>query len=64
MILYSTGCPNCRILKEKLKAKNIAFEECNDVDKMVELGFTRVPILEVDGKFLEFQDALLYLQNN
>ena len=30
IILYSTGCPSCNVLKKKLAAKGIQFEENND----------------------------------
>lgn len=63
MTLYTSGCPNCRLLKQKLDDKKLKYNIVDDVDKMVELGFTRVPVLEVDGKYLDFNEALMYLQN-
>ena len=30
MILYTTGCPKCRILEKKLSDKGIGFEKCDD----------------------------------
>ena len=63
MTLYTSGCPNCRLLKQKLDDKKLNYNIVDDVDKMVELGFTRVPVLEVDGKYLDFNEALMYLQN-
>lgn len=56
--LYSTGCPRCNVLKKKLNEKGIAFVENNDEQKMIDLGFTQVPILEVDGKYLNFKEAV------
>ena len=63
MTLYTSGCPNSRLLKQKLDDKKLNYNIVDDVDKMVELGFTRVPVLEVDGKYLDFNEALMYLQN-
>lgn len=58
IILYSNGCPRCRVLKQKLDAKGAAYAEENSVDKMLSLGITQVPVLSVDGKFLPFADAM------
>lgn len=55
--LYSTHCPKCMVLEKKLQQKNIAFEEINDVAVMEEKGFMQVPMLEVDGKVMDFIQA-------
>lgn len=57
IILYSTGCPNCKTLKKILESKDIAFEENNSVDEMLSLGFDRVPVLCIDGVYMEYEDA-------
>ena len=31
IILYSTGCPKCKILKKKLEDKNIDYVESDDI---------------------------------
>lgn len=36
---------------------------CEDVDLMVEKGFRRAPVLEVDGKALSFKEALVWLED-
>lgn len=57
MILYSTHCPKCEVLKKKLNSNGIDFEEVNDIRIMVEMGFMTAPILEVDGKIMNFSEA-------
>lgn len=57
IVLYSTGCPKCSVLKKKLEAKGIEYTENNQVDKMVELGISHVPVLSVDGELMSFVDA-------
>ena len=57
VILYSTGCPKCKILEKKLEAKNIPYERNNSVDEMLVLGITEVPVLSVDGQLLSFSEA-------
>ncbi len=61
MILYTTHCPRCRMLEAALASKNIAYETCEDVQKMKELGFTEVPVLEIDGRRLSCGEAMKYV---
>lgn len=57
VILYSTGCPKCNILKKKLDAKSIVYTEENSVDKMLAMGINQVPVLSVDDELLAFVQA-------
>lgn len=57
VILYSTGCPKCHVLKQKLDSKSISYVEENSVDKMLSMGITQVPVLSVGGMFLPFAQA-------
>ena len=57
VVLYSTHCPRCNVLEKKLQQKNIVYEEINDVEIMKEKGYLTVPILEVDGKSMDFKTA-------
>lgn len=61
VILFSTHCPKCNVLESKLKQKNIDYEEVNDVDAMVQKGFTTVPMLEVDGVVYDFKQAVEWI---
>lgn len=45
------------ILKKKLDQKGIPYQEKTSVEEMLELGITRVPVLKVEDRFLEFVDA-------
>ena len=60
IVLYSTGCPKCIVLKKKLAAKNIAYSEVNDTKQMMMLGIDTVPVLSVDGNLMGFQDAVVW----
>ena len=53
IILYSTGCPQCIVLKEKLKAANVDYVEVSDKEVILAKGITKVPVLEVDGNKME-----------
>ena len=57
VILYSTGCPKCNVLKQKLNNKLISYTEETSVDKMLGMGITQVPVLSVNGNLLEFAEA-------
>ena len=58
IILYTTHCPKCNVLKAKLDAKNISYTEIDDTTQMLSLGVTVVPVLSVDGSFMEFKAAV------
>lgn len=59
VILHSTNCPKCNILEKKLTDKNIDFikNENVDIDKMISMGYTTAPILQIDDIYMEFSDA-------
>lgn len=61
IVLYSTNCPKCKVLEAKLKQSNIEYEEINDVNLMVNKGFTTVPVLEVDGVIYNFKEAIKWI---
>ena len=63
VILYSTGCPKCRVLERKLSDKGIDFTENTSLDEMETLGIMEVPVLSVDGELLGFLDAIQWLNN-
>lgn len=63
IILYSTDCPKCQILKKKLNSKGIEFKEETNVDKMFELNISQVPVLQVEDKLLDFSSAVKYINN-
>lgn len=58
VILYSTNCPKCKVLEDKLNEKKIPFDIVTDIDKMVELGIMTAPVLSVNGRLLQFMEAI------
>lgn len=58
IILYSTGCPRCDVLKDKLDTKAISYSVNNSVDEMTELGISEVPVLSISGQLLKFKEAV------
>lgn len=63
VILYSTNCPRCKILKSKLDDKRVIYSIVNDVDKMLSMGMTVVPVLEVDDVRMNFKEAINWINN-
>ena len=51
------------VLKKKLEAKHIIFEEENNVDILIDHGYMSMPILRIDDEFLEFEDAISWVKN-
>ena len=64
VILYSTNCPRCKILKSKLDDKEVTYSIVNDVDKMLNMGMTVVPVLEVDDVRMNFKEAINWINND
>lgn len=57
IILYSTGCPKCKVLEAKLNDKHICHQVITDTSEIIKEGFSSVPVLRIDDKFLNFFDA-------
>ena len=60
-ILYTQGCPKCKVLEMKLKQKNIEYETISDIEIMKNKGISSLPVLEVDDKLYNFTDAVKYV---
>ena len=58
IILYSNNCPRCKILKKKLDDNKINYEIIDDVDTMIDKGLSTVPVLEINGRMLDFKEAV------
>lgn len=61
VILWSTHCPRCKVLEQKLKQKGIEYEENTDIELMQAQGFTEAPQLEVDEKIYNFKEAITWI---
>lgn len=62
MILFSTGCPRCKVLERKLSAKGIEYRHESDVNEIIQKGFMSVPVLKTDdGQYLDFAQANAYV---
>ena len=57
VILYTTHCPKCVVLEKKLTQKNIEYDVVTDKKEIMNKGYLTAPLLEVDGKTMEFKEA-------
>ena len=63
IVLYSTGCPRCKVLETKLNQKNIKYIVCDDVRDMERKNISTVPCLEVEGEILDFGKAVKWVNS-
>lgn len=59
IVLYSTPtCPNCDIVKNKLKENNIEYELNQNIEEMKKIGIKSVPVLKIGDELLTFKDII------
>ena len=58
IILYSTNCPKCIILKQRLDEEKISYKENTNRADMRALKIMSVPVLAVDENLLFFDEAM------
>lgn len=61
VVLYSTDCPQCKVLKSKLDEAGIQYELVTDQSVMEAKGFMTAPMLEVDGEAMNAIGAFGWL---
>lgn len=59
--LYTIDCPKCKILEKKLSQANIEYEVCKNRETIVSKGFDLMPVLDVDGQFMNFGEAVKWV---
>lgn len=62
VVLYTIHCPKCKILEKKLGQSKIKYDICEDLDFMLSKGFVAAPVLEVNGKPMEFKEAVQWVK--
>lgn len=61
--LYTTDCPQCRMLEAALKNKHMEFETVYGEEPIANKGFHSAPLLEVDDMVMAFPDAVRWVNN-
>ena len=65
IVLYTIDCPKCIVLEKKLKSKNIEFAKVSDKEELIAKGYEDFvfPILEVEGKAMNYKTAIQWVNN-
>ena len=58
IVLFSSGCPKCKVLKQKLDDKKIKYEVSEDFDELMQRNLQTVPVLKVNGEYYQFSEAV------
>lgn len=61
--MYSTGCIKCTQLKMLLDSFKVPYTVNDSVEDMLKLGFSKVPVLAVDGSFMDYSEARSWIIN-
>lgn len=62
IILYTSHCPKCKVLQTKLDNAGIIYEVFDNVDEMIKMGMTTVPILNVNGQNMTYSKSIKWLK--
>ena len=58
IVLFSSGCPKCNVLKQKLDSRKIKYEVSEDFDELIAQNLQTVPVLKVNGEYYQFSEAI------
>ena len=61
VVLYTTGCPRCKVLESNLEKRSIDFDVIEGGEHIMKLGYASAPILDVDGKIMTYAEAMNWL---
>ena len=63
VIMYTTHCPQCKVLEKMLNDKKIEYTQITDLDVMKSKGIQSVPYLEVECKLKNFKESMEWIRN-
>lgn len=58
---YSIGCPKCKVLKIKLDKAKLEYDIIDDLQEMMSLGISTLPMLQVDEELMDFSKAITWI---
>ena len=62
VVLYTIGCPKCKVLEKKLEDAGVKFETVTQISVMARNGMNELPVLEVDGERMDFSQAIRWIK--
>lgn len=63
VIMYTTHCPQCKVLEKMLDDKKIEYTQITDINTMKSKGIQFVPYLEIDGVLKNFKESMEWIRN-
>ena len=67
VILYTTGCPKCKVLEKKLDNAKVSYTKIDDMDEILkvanEAGFDTAPMLDINGTVVNFEKAVEWVNS-
>ena len=63
-VYSSSTCPKCKMLKMELQKKGIPFEDCQDEELMIKLGYTHPPVVIINGEEYGFKEAIDWIKGH
>lgn len=63
IIMYTTHCPQCKVLEKMLNDKKIEYTQITDIDIMKSKGIRSVPYLEIEGELKNFKESMEWIRN-
>ena len=63
VIMYTTHCPQCKVLEKMLNDKKIKYTQITDINIMKSKGIQSVPYLEVEGELKNFKESMEWIRN-
>lgn len=59
--LYTTNCPQCRMLEQALEKKHMSFDIVYGEEPIVQMGLQSAPVLKVDDDIMPFAEAVRWI---
>ncbi len=63
IVLYSTNCPQCKMLEMALKKKGLNYSLVIGAEEIRKRGYRSAPILEKDGSTMSFAEAVRWVNS-
>lgn len=64
IILYSTDCPRCKLVKQMLDIHHVPYTEIADKQVILDKDFDSVPVMDINGKIMDYSGILTWLKQN
>ena len=65
--LYSTNCPKCKVIEQKLQQKGYNYniinckEDVSALNDLIDKGFMQMPILQINEQYYDFSKAIKWI---